>query len=57
MIDFKKVPLPPPVKIDIKASMSPKELSAAVQQIDLWTRQARAFMTTLRDAVIELQNK
>lgn len=56
MIDFKSVPLPPSPRILIKQRMTPEEVAAAFHQIDLWTRQSRAFMETMRDAVIELQN-
>jgi hypothetical protein len=57
MVDFTRVPIPPSPRINISQSMSPRELAAAVQQIDLWTRQTRAFLEALRDAIIELQNE
>lgn len=56
MVDFTKVPLPPPPRIVVKPAMNPREIADALHQIDMWTRSARHFMEVLRDSVIELQN-
>lgn len=53
--DWKKVPFPPSPRVKVHPKMTPAELSEAVKQIDAWTRETRAFLEALRDAVIRLE--
>lgn len=56
MIDLKTSPPPPPPRVVISPAMSRQEMFEALKQLDLWSRHARTYMATLRDAIIELQD-
>lgn len=54
-VDLTKLVEPPSPRITVPENASPREIAEAVRQIDLWTRQTRAYLVTLKKAVSEVQ--